>query len=340
MFVRNAWYVAAWDHEVEQAPLARTILGQPVVMYRKQDGGVVALEDRCCHRRLPLSEGEVQGDRIQCAYHGMIYDQSGACVEIPWQKTITKAARVQSYPIVERHRWIWIWMGDAADADPDTITDFHWLDDAAWGAKGTRFHVQCNYKLIIENLLDLTHLAFVHRSTIGNDAVANAAAVKCEHNDDEVTVTRWTIDQPPPPTYAKAGGFEGNVDRWQIIHFTPPGFVRLDVGACDAGSGAPEGRRQGGIRMRNLNAITPESDTTTHYFWAQAHDFDVTNQTITDLVFEQVKTAFSEDVAIFEAQQKMIDHDPEAPTINLSQDAAGIAAFKIIDDLVAQETAE
>ncbi len=340
MFVRNAWYVAAWDHEVDKAPLARTILGEPVVIYRKQDGGVVALEDRCCHRRLPLSQGEVQGDRIQCAYHGMIYDQSGACVEIPWQKTITKAARVRSYPIVERHRWIWIWMGDAADADPDTITDFHWLDDAGWGAKGTRFHVQCNYKLIVENLLDLTHLAFVHRSTIGNDAVANAAAITCAHNDDEVTVTRWTLDQPPPPTYAKASGFEGNVDRWQIIHFTPPCFVRLDVGACDAGSGAPEGQRQGGIRMRNLNAITPESDTTTHYFWAQAHDFEVTNQAVTDLVFEQVKIAFSEDVAIFEAQQKMIDHDPEAPTINLSQDAGGIAAFKIIDDLVAQESAE
>ena len=330
MFIRNAWYVAAWDHEIGREPMARTILGEPVVFWRREDGGVAALEDRCCHRLYPLSRGAVRGDHLQCGYHGMVFDDTGACVEIPWQKAVSHAARVRAYPVVERHRWIWIWMGDEAAADPDLITDFHWLDDPGWGARGTHLHVGCDYRLIVENLLDLTHLAYVHGSTIGNAAVALAADVDCERGEDEVTVTRWTLDQPAPPTYVRAGGFTGNVDRWQIINFTPPAFVRLDVGACDAGTGAPEGRRVGGIRMRNLNAITPESERSTHYFWAQAHDFDVGNQAVTDMVFEQVKTAFLEDVAVFEAQQASIDREPGAPTMNLSQDAGGIAAREII----------
>ena len=339
MFVRNAWYVAAWDHEVGRELLGRVLLDEPVVLYRTEDGGVVALEDRCCHRRYPLSKGKLQGDRLQCGYHGLVYDGSGACVDIPWQKSVPANARVRAYPAVERHRWIWLWMGDPALADPATITDFHWLDDPEWGAKGTFFHVKSDYRLIVENLLDLTHLAYVHRTTIGNDAVAEGAAVEFERTDGGVRVKRWMIDTPPPPTYVKAGGFGGNVDRWQIIHFTPPCFVRLDVGACDTGTGAPEGRRVGGIRMRNLNAITPESATTTHYFWAQAHDFDVGNQAVTDLVFEQVKTAFLEDVAIFEAQQRIIDLDPAAPTMNLSGDAGGLAATRLIAELVEREAA-
>lgn len=337
VFVRNAWYVAAWDHEIGRAPFARTILGEPIVLYRKEDGGIVALEDRCCHRFLPLSKGEVKGDCLQCGYHGMVYDGTGACVEIPWQDAIPSAARVRAYPVVERHKWVWIWMGAAEDANPDEITDFHWLDDSGWGAKGTRFHVGCDYRLIVENLLDLTHLAYVHRSTIGNDAVAEAAAVTFERSKNGVTVTRWTLDQPPPPTYAKAGDFKGNVDRWQIIHFTPPCFVRLDVGACEAGTGAPEGQRKGGIRMRNLNAITPENEKSTHYFWAQAHDFDVGNAAVTDMVFQQVKTAFGEDVAVFEAQQAAIDRDPGASMLDLSHDAGGIAACKMIERLAQAE---
>ena len=339
MFIRNAWYVAAWDHEIGREPMARSILGEPIVFFRKEDGDVVALEDRCCHRLLPLSLGWVNGDQIQCGYHGLVFDETGACVEIPFQKTISKAAKVRAYPIVERHRWVWIWMGDAGLADPDLITDFHWLNDPNWGAKGTCLHVKCNYKLIVENLLDLTHLAYVHSSTIGNDAVAISADVTFERGENDVTVTRWTMDQPPPPTFAKVGDFKGNVDRWQIIHFTPPCFVRLDVGACDTGTGAREGRRQGGIRMRNLNAITPETETSTHYFWAQAHEFDVDNEALTETIFNQVNTAFLEDVEIFEAQQNMIDLDPAAKMVDLHSDAGGVAARKIIDDLARQELA-
>ncbi len=337
MFIRNAWYVAAWDHELGDTPLARTILGDPVVLFRTEGGQAVALEDRCCHRRYPLSRGAVKGEGIQCGYHGLEFAADGACVRVPGQDTVPSAARVRCYPVVERHRWVWIWMGDPAQADPEQITDFHWLDDPAWGAKGTLMRTACHYELIVDNLLDLTHLAFVHGTTIGNPAVAEKADVKFHRSRDEVRVTRWMIDTPPPPTYVRAGGFEGNVDRWQIIHFTPPCFVRLDVGATDTGTGAPEGRRVGGIRMRNLNALTPETEHSTLYFWAQAHDFEPDNSELTDMIFEQVQTAFLEDKEVLEAQQATIDREPSAPQVDVNGDAGGLAARKINQRLLKAE---
>ena len=141
---------------------------------------------------------------------------------------------------------------------------------------------------MVDNLLDLTHLAFVHETTIGNSALAEHAVVKVTRAPNNVVVTRWIIDQEPPPTFKKVGGFTGNVDRWQIIDFVPPAFLRLDVGATPTGTGAPEGTRVGGINMRNLNAITPETETTSHYFWGQAHDFDVNNPETTNKIFEQI----------------------------------------------------
>ena len=152
------------------------------------------------------------------------------------------------------------------------------------GRKGHYLHVKGNWQLVVDNLLDLTHLAFVHETTIGNSALVEHAAVKVQRARRRRQVTRWIIDPPAPPTFVKAGGFTANVDRWQIIDFTPPAFLRLDVGATPTGTGAPEGRRVGGIAMRNLNAITPETETTSHYFWGQAHDFDVDNPKTTDMI--------------------------------------------------------
>ena len=152
-------------------PLRRN---EPVVFFRREDGIPVALEDRCCHRRAPLSLGKLHGDIVECPYHGLRFDQTGACVRIPSQDRIPAAARVTAYPVVERNRWIWIWMGDPALADPDLIEDFHWIEDPDWGFGGDRLHLEGNYLLLVDNLLDTTHLTFIHPTTLGtNDFVGS-----------------------------------------------------------------------------------------------------------------------------------------------------------------------
>jgi vanillate O-demethylase monooxygenase subunit len=341
MFLRNCWYVGAWGHEVtRQTMLRRTLLGDPVVFYRTEDGTPVALEDRCCHRHAPLSQGRLVGDAVECPYHGFQYDPSGACVLIPGQSTIPPGARVKSYPAVERYHWIWVWMGDPALADPSTIEDFHWMDDPAWRWAGERLQLDGNYVLLVENLLDLSHLSYVHRTTLGTDKIA-ATPMRSERLDRGVRVTRWIMNSPPPPFFQKVGGFapDRNVDRWQIIDWTPPAFIRLDVGCAIAGTGAREGDRSKGISMRNLNAITPETERTTHYFWAQAHNFKTDRKWMTDLVFQNVHTAFLEDLAIIRAQQENIDLDPNVPRIDMNHDGGGIAARRMLEALIAEERA-
>src|SRR5579859_4206489 len=231
-------------------------------------------------------------------------------------------------------------MGDPALADPAKITDFHWLDDPDhWGAKTSYLHVEANWQLVVDNLLDLTHLAFVHDTTIGNLALAEHAKVNVARAPNNVVMTRWIIDQEPPPTFQKVGRFTGNVDRWQIIDFAPPAFLRLDVGATPTGTGAPQGRRVGGITMRNLNAITPETETTSHYFWGQAHDWDVGNRALTGMLLDQINTAFLEDVAVFEAQQRNMTMLPNAPQVEINADSGLIQARRILDRIHQEERA-
>jgi vanillate O-demethylase monooxygenase subunit len=337
MFLRNFWYVAATDEEIGRKPLGRMILGEPIVLFRSEAGSPIAFEDRCPHRHLPLSMGKVVGDALQCHYHGLQFGSDGRCVRIPGQDVIPKAAKAKTYPLVERYHWIWIWMGDPELADPAAITDFHWLDDPNWGAKSSYLHVNANWQLIVDNLLDLTHLAFVHESTIGNAAIAEHAQTQVQRTANNVVVTRWVIDQAPPPTYKKVGGFSGNVDRWQVIDFVPPGFLRLDVGATPTGTGAPQGNRINGITMRNLNAITPETETTSHYFWGQAHDFDINNRETTNRIFEQIRTAFLEDVEVFSAQQRNLSLMPNPPQVDIKADAGAIQARRVITRLGEEE---
>src|ERR1700726_4359103 len=226
MFLRDYWYVAGYDHEIGRRPFRRVIMGEPIVFYRLEDGTPVALQDRCAHRHLPLSMGKLVGDELQCHYHGLRFGTDGRCTRIPGQEQIPRGAKVKTYPVAERYHWIWIWMGDPALADPATITDFHWLDDPNhWGAKSSYLHVEANWQLVVDNLLDLTHLPFVHDTTIGNLALAEHAKGQVARAADNVLVTRWIIDQAPPPTFKKVGGFSGNVHRRQSTHFFSPAVL-------------------------------------------------------------------------------------------------------------------
>jgi phenylpropionate dioxygenase-like ring-hydroxylating dioxygenase large terminal subunit len=266
---------------------------------------------------------------------------NGQCTLIPGQDNIPHDAKVHAYPTVERHRLIWIWMGDPEKADPSKIEDFHWLDDPEWEWRGERLDLKANYFFLVENLLDLSHLSYVHRTTLGTDRVAETPMSWEEHGDG-VRVTRWIMDSPAPPFFQKAGDFEPaqNVDRWQIIDWTPPSVVRLDVGCAISGTGAREGNRSRGISLRNLNAITPETEGTTHYFWATARNFKLDKRFVTDLVFNNVHTAFMEDVEVLAAQQENHDLNPNARRVNMRHDGGGIAARRKIEHLIAVEEAE
>jgi phenylpropionate dioxygenase-like ring-hydroxylating dioxygenase large terminal subunit len=168
-FLRNAWYVAASANEVGRIPLPRLLLGEPIVFYRRGDGTSVALEDRCCHRRAPLSKGKIVDDRLQCGYHGFTFDASGACVAIPGQDSVPTRIGVRSYRLVEWHGFIWIWMGEAAKADPARIPDFKENTSPGWWPTRVMLPIKGHYQLVVENLLDLSHVAFVHGETIGSD---------------------------------------------------------------------------------------------------------------------------------------------------------------------------
>jgi vanillate monooxygenase len=337
MFVRNAWYVAAWDHEITRSLKRRIILDQPVLLYRKDDGTAVALEDRCCHRQAPLSMGKLIGNIVKCPYHGLEFDATGKCVKVPSQDVIPGSARVRAYPVVEKNHWIWIWTGDPAKADPNLIEDFHFLDDPAWRYGGNYLHVEANYLLLVENLLDTTHLPFLHPNTLGTDAFARSE-FEVSRQGDRITVARWLMNEAPAPFHQQMGEFPPGtkVDRWQITHYGPPAFIKLDVGSSPVGTGARQGDRSKGMNMWNLNAITPETEKTAHYFFAQAYNFKLDERWISDMLGKQVHDIFLEDMAMVKAQQQNMDLGP-SPVVGLGQDKAWMAMRGIVDRLVKEE---
>lgn len=342
MFPRNMWYVAAWDHEIKRLTLTRRLLlGDAVVLYRKSDGAPVALEDRCCHRHAPLSSGRLKGDTVECPYHGLRFGPDGRCTRIPSQDTIPDSARVRSYPVVEKYHWLWIWMGDPALADEDLIPNFDVMDHPDWTWRGETLHVEGNYMLVVENLMDLTHLPALHLTTLADTAIPeNEIPVEYETTEDGIQVNRWVLDTPLPPYFRLLADLDrdARVDRWMNTAYTPPSFVRIDIGAAMTGSGAREGDRSQGVTTWNLNAITPETEATSHYFWAQAQDFASDDPSITELDFHLVHTAFQEDLAIIKGQQANIDLLPDAPRLDLAADRAGIQARRIVEKLVRAES--
>jgi vanillate O-demethylase monooxygenase subunit len=257
---------------------------------------------------------------------------------MPSQERVLKHACVRSFPVIERHRFIWVWMGDPALADPTKVPDLHWNHDPLWIGDGNTIHAKCDYRLVVDNLMDLTHETFVHSSSIGNRAVAEAP-FECTHDDKYVTVSRWMIDVEPPPFWAKQLGRPGKVDRWQIIRFEAPATITIDVGVAVAGTGAPQGDRSQGVNAFVLNTITPETDTTSHYFWAIVRNYRLDEQRVTTELRNGVTGIFREDEAILEAQQQALEDYPDRRMINLNIDAGGVWSRKFIQQMINDESA-
>lgn len=338
-YLTDRWYAAAWAEEIGSGPLARTILDQPVVFYRTGDGAPAALEDRCCHRGLPLSMGQVIGDDIRCGYHGLRFDTTGQCVDVPGQSTIPPGARVAYYPVVERHRMVWIWMGDPARADAATIPNLFWHDDPAWLSTGERIEVACDYRLMIDIQLDATHATFVHVSTLASGAIQETAP-EVIRDDDTLHVRRWMLDVAPPPIWVSAGGFTGNVDRWILATYVPPSLCAFDIGAAVAGTGAPEGERDQGITNRTTHFMTPATATSTHYFWLFARNYGLEDEALSERVHTAIAETFHEDVAIVELQERSISTDPVGAQLDVNADRPTVQARRLLERLIAEDEAQ
>lgn len=342
MFLRNCWYAAAYAGEIGPGEtLGRTLLGEPVALFRTAAGDAAALEDRCCHRHLPLSLGAVEGERLRCGYHGLAFDASGECVEVPGQSRVPPGAAVRSYPLVEQDGFLWIWMGEAEHANPVLIPDWWWTGHPGWDFNpGPVLHVACNYELITDNLLDLSHLGYVHARTLGTDDIVDFPA-RTERVGDTVRMIRWIQDRPPPPLFKAAGRIEGNVDRWQIVETTPPGHTVVFAGCGPVAAGAPGGgaEYEEGLHVRALNAPTPETETSSFYFYGHAWDFRVGDEALRREMRDGFQQTFLEDAEILAAQQRSIDRDPSAPWIDINVDAPGLAARRALARRVAAEQA-
>ena len=339
VFVRNAWYVAAWSHEVARELVTRRICDEPVCLYRTSGGDPVAMIDRCPHRLAPLSLGHLDGDAVQCMYHGITFDATGTCVRVPGQDDFRNVAPVQTFPVVDRWGWLWIWMGDPARADVSLIPDAHWLAEPGWTPVGGVMHFNANYQLLVDNLLDLSHEAFTHAGTIGNAAVAETP-IRVGGEGDGVRVERFMKNCAPPPLFQRVCGFTTPIDRTQIIEFAAPSYIMIDARAVPA-AGVAHAETNGstpGLEWRVLNAITPETETTCRYFWAVPRHFAQDDTEITTIIHDQILNTFNEDKLVIEGQQiAMGTRSIDERTVFTSFDAGATRARKIVQRLLDAE---
>jgi len=339
MFLRNCWYVAGWSSEVTETKfLARTILGTPVMLWRTDSNEAIAFEDRCCHRGAPLSKGRREGSCVRCMYHGLKFDATGRCVEIPGQPNIPAAMKVRSFPVVERHKWLWIWMGDPAQADPALIPDTHWLDDPAWASlEGYTYYANTNYLLIADNLLDLAHLPYVHPQTLGGSEDYASNLPKTEQLARGVRVTRWALNTDAPAFVQKIRPYPGKVDRWNVYDFVIPGIFTMDSGMTPTGTGAQQGHRVDAVEFYGCQALTPETEHSTHYFFAHPHNFAIDRPDVTASIHQSVIDGFIEDREMIMAQAENLALQPDFKMNGIRADEALSRFRRLVARLLKEE---
>jgi len=341
MHIKNAWYVAAMSSEVSDKPLGRTICNSPLVFWRNKAGEVKAVEDFCPHRGAALSLGYVEEGELVCGYHGLRMGEEGKTTSMPKQRT-DRFPCVKPSSTIERYGFIWVWAGDAQSADPDLMPVFEWGESDDWAYGGGLYHIKCDYRLMIDNLMDLTHETYVHSTSIGQKEI-DEAPVKTRMNGDQVITERYMTDIKAPPFWQMAMGFQGldpeaDVDRWQICRFNAPSHIMIDVGVALAGKGgfeAPAEVRAGSVVV---DFLTPESDGTMWYFWGMARNFQPQDSELTDKIREGQGGIFAEDLEVLEAQQRNLDIYPDRQLLKLDIDAGGVAARRLIDKLIKAET--
>jgi len=322
MFLRNAWYVAAWDYEVlADTILERLILGRSLIVYRTEAGEPVVLENRCCHRGAPLALGRKEGDHIRCMYHGLKFAPNGLCIEIPGQERIPANARVKSFPAIQRRRLIWVWMGDPAKADDTVIPDTFSVQHPSWRTKPGYKLFRANLALIADNLLDFSHLSFVHEHSLGGSAAIAAAAPEISVTDTgAIRIIRRVGNVDPAPYHRRLVAGIGKVNRWWDYELSVTGMFIMTSGAQPVDHDT--GSHEGALMFHSCQALTPASDTSTHYFFSHAHNFALDDPTVTEATYQSIAAAFDEDSRMIEAQARVLSEEPDRALVGIAADSA------------------
>ncbi|PAJ85339.1 hypothetical protein CJO66_12290 [Burkholderia ubonensis] len=342
-FIRNTWYVAMWASDLPPGKLiSRTILNEPVLLFRKEDGSVAAIIDRCSHRFAPLSMGKLlPGDRVQCIYHGLEFGPDGTCVKNPHGNCmVPAAAHLRSYPVEERHSLIWIWMGTKT-ADPATIPDYSCLDNrpVLHVTQPGYLKVHANYELVVDNLLDLSHTSYVHAGVLGTSDTVEAE-ISVTQQGDVVSVSRPSknADTPGILKMMSPPGFEKG-DQCSTISWYAPSNLILEFGVSKPGQ-----PKEKGTGYYAIHLLTPETERTTHYHYTAARwnvltEGDEKNAQIREKIFEMRTFAFADqDVPVIEAQQQLMDQarEPLTPTL-LAIDAGPARYRRILERLLNED---
>jgi len=328
-YVRNAWYVAAWSQDLSpEKPFAINILGDPIVIWRTASGGLHALEDRCVHRLAPLSLGRCEGEQLRCMYHGLLYDADGKVAEIPGQDLVPANARARRYAVVERHSWVWLWMGDANAADPALIPDAVGYDDPDYILGHGQLDYAAEARLIDDNLLDFSHLSYVHANSFGAGPQFAQTQPTIMALDRGVRVQRWIAS-----TYGASNRKSDEpIDTWQSYDFLVPGILLMWSGNYPAGTAesldfAPPSADDAiaGLNFTS-QAVTPLTDKTSRYFFSWGPHRRHGDEAMRDAMMEMAGVAFGEDKVMIEAQQRVIDMTPDPRIMPTSHDR-GVTLF-------------
>lgn len=344
MFVRNCWYMIAWDHEIPNgqangAIFSRTVLGEPIVVYRSSTG-LVALADRCVHRGAPLSKGRLEGDNLRCGYHGLVFNQQGQCTEVPGMDKPPAKACVKRYPIVEKNRWIFVWMGDPEKANLNQLPDNHSCDSPDWKNVPGYMHYNTNYLLICDNLLDFSHLSYVHEKTLGGSlAIAQTRPIVEEVTKEGqrgLRLQRAVAEAPPSPYYNRIHVFKGLLDRWWDYDFLLPGTLLMKSGGRPSKTNTVD---TGEVELHSCQTVTPETEHSTHYFFQQGHKTGQGDEGLAQTMFDTLVRAFHEDKDIIGAQSACLAAAPEFEMLPLHLDGALTRFRQLIQSEMAKERA-
>lgn len=339
MFLTNAWYVAAWSDEINYDLQQVVLLNEKICMFRQSDGRIVALEDACPHRKLPLSLGRRKGDDVECGYHGLTFNCTGQCVRAPGKGELPSNAKVHAYPVEERYGLVWIWMGNPALADPSDIFEIPEFDNPSWGMnRGKALEIDCNYLFVTDNLLDPTHVAWVHQSSFGQ-AAAIDTPLRITKAESGIIVWRWMMDVEPAPFYKKIIEFDGNCDRLQHYEVRYPCHAIIRAVFTPTGTGGENGPlHEKTFVMNSYNFMTPESESRTRYYWFQMRNIRPNDAALSKMMSEDVKHAFEEDRQVLNEVQKGMT-DKRSPHIDLAIDGGQLRFRRQLELMISQERA-